>query len=106
MILACETFISLSEEDFLIIGITTATSVLPRIAWGLIMSYHNAGSGNYSDWSKLLGIGGGAYTAEETAMLKKFYRELSKIFHPDKNLDIDTHAEMVLLNRLKKEWGI
>jgi hypothetical protein len=37
--LACETYISISEEDFYIIIIATATSVLPRIAWGLIWSY-------------------------------------------------------------------
>ena len=40
MILACETYISISEEDFYIIIIATATSVLPRIAWGLIWSYY------------------------------------------------------------------
>ena len=44
MILACETYITLSEEDLYIITIATATSVLPRIAWGLIWSYANRSS--------------------------------------------------------------
>ena len=39
--MACETFIILSEEDFFIIGIATATSALPRLAWGLMSSYES-----------------------------------------------------------------
>jgi hypothetical protein len=39
LILADETYINLPEEDIYIICIATATSVLPRIAWGLIGSY-------------------------------------------------------------------
>ena len=39
MILADETFINLTEEELYIIPIATATSVLPRIAWGLMLSY-------------------------------------------------------------------
>lgn len=68
-------------------------------------SYYESASGNY-DYSKLFSSTVSSYTTVETAMLKKFYRELSKIFHPDKNLETDTHAEMVLLNRLKNEWGV
>ena len=46
------------------------------------------------------------YTEEEKAMLKQFYRALSKKFHPDMNLDRDTTQEMKLLNRLKESWGV
>lgn len=74
-------------------------------------SYYDTGSSNYTeggnDWSKLFGSASiTAYTAEEKGLLKKFYKSLSKIYHPDKNLDADTHAEMVLLNKLKREWGV
>ncbi len=46
------------------------------------------------------------YTAEETAILKQFYRSLSKTYHPDLNLGKDTTAEMQLLNKLKEMWGL
>ncbi len=46
------------------------------------------------------------YTANETAMLKQFYKALSKKYHPDLNPGKDTTAEMQLLNRLKQEWGL
>lgn len=46
------------------------------------------------------------YTDDETAMLKQFYKLLSKKYHPDLNPDKDTTAEMQLLNRLKQSWGI
>lgn len=39
-------------------------------------------------------------------MLKKFYRTLSKAYHPDSNPGMDTSEEMKLLNRLKSEWGV
>lgn len=39
-------------------------------------------------------------------MLKKFYRTLSKTYHPDSNPGKDTSEEMKLLNQLKGEWGI
>jgi len=38
LFMACETLIILSEEDFYIFTIATATSDLPRIAWGFIVS--------------------------------------------------------------------
>ena len=44
------------------------------------------------------------YSAAETAMLKEFYKTLSKKYHPDLNPDRDTTAEMQLLNRLKQSW--
>ena len=46
------------------------------------------------------------YTDDETAMLKQFYKVLSKKYHPDLNPGKDTTAEMQLLNRLKQGWGI
>lgn len=44
------------------------------------------------------------YTAEETAILKQFYRSLSKTYHL--NPGKDTTAEMQLLNKLKEAWGV
>lgn len=46
------------------------------------------------------------YTESETAILKSFYRTLSKTFHPDLNHDKDTTAEMQLLNKLKETWEV
>lgn len=47
-----------------------------------------------------------APAGDETAMLKQFYKVLSKKYHPDLNPGKDTTAEMQLLNRLKQGWGI
>lgn len=55
-------------------------------------SYHSSFSSTYDD--------------EDKKNLKKFYRELSKRFHPDSNQGADTSKEMQLLNKLKQEWGI
>lgn len=71
-------------------------------------SYYEKYSGNYG------GYGGGSYCGEisgnynesDKAMLKKFYRTLSKAFHPDSNPDQDTSEEMKVLNRLKSDWGV
>jgi len=49
---------------------------------------------------------GSTYTEAEAAILKKFYRSLSKTFHPDLNPGKDTTAEMQLLNKLKEAWGV
>ena len=38
--------------------------------------------------------------------LKKFYRTLSKAFHPDSNQGVDATEEMKMLNRLKSDWGV
>ena len=46
------------------------------------------------------------YGEDERALLKKFYRALSKLYHPDLNPDKDTTAEMKLLNKLKEQWGV
>ena len=74
-------------------------------------SYYENFHGNYRDHSS----GGGSsygislhhnYTNEEQMLLKQFYRELSKKFHPDSNPDRDTSEHMKMLNRLKGEWGL
>lgn len=43
---------------------------------------------------------------DNKAMLKKFYRTLSKAYHPDSNPGRDTSEEMKLLNQLKSDWGV
>lgn len=71
-------------------------------------SYYEKYSSNYG------GYGGSSYCGEfssnynegDKAMLKKFYRTLSKAFHPDSNPDRDTAEEMKMLNRLKSDWGV
>ena len=71
-------------------------------------SYRESWSGTYSGSSS----GGysvpvrSTYTEEETAILKQFYRSLSKTYHPDLNPGKDTTAAMQLLNRLKETWGV
>lgn len=71
-------------------------------------SYQKTTDSNYSsyDYSKLFGPASSTYSDEDKGHLKKFYKSLSKIYHPDMNRDVDTHAEMVLLNKLKEEWGV
>lgn len=71
-------------------------------------SYYEKFFGNHG------GYGGGSYCGSSDSnynesdkdMLKKFYRTLSKVFHPDSNPDKDTSEEMKMLNRLKNDWGI
>lgn len=46
------------------------------------------------------------YTEAETAILKQFYRSLSKIYHPDLNPGEDTTEAMKLLNKLKEQWSV
>ncbi|SEU19733.1 hypothetical protein [Enterocloster clostridioformis] len=46
------------------------------------------------------------HNEDNKAMLKKFYRTLSKTYHPDSNPGMDTSEEMKLLNQLKSEWGL
>ena len=67
-------------------------------------NYHN----NYNNDknSSYAGIFSGNYTSEDKAILKQFYRTLSKKFHPDANPNIDTSKQMQLLNRLKREWEV
>ncbi len=63
-------------------------------------TYEQYASGSYSVQSA------STYSEDERAILKKFYRSLSKLYHPDLNPDKDTTAEMKLLNKLKEHWGV
>lgn len=63
-------------------------------------TYEQYTSGSYSIPSS------STYNDDDRAILKKFYKELSKRFHPDLNPGTDTTAQMQLLNRLKEQWGI
>jgi len=60
---------------------------------------------SYDD-AKLLNPAKSKYNNEERLILHRFYRDLSKIYHPDRNPKGDTHNEMVCLNKVKKEWGL
>jgi len=70
-------------------------------------SYYERESSNYGgyDYSSLF-TKTDSYSDDEKAHLKKFYRTLSKTYHPDVNQAVDTTEEMKLLNRLKDDWGI
>lgn len=46
------------------------------------------------------------YSVEEKAVLKEFYRSLSKLYHPDLNPGKDTTAQMQVLNKLKEQWDV
>lgn len=46
------------------------------------------------------------YSEADRAILKQFYRSLSKLYHPDLHPGMDTTAQMQLLNRLKEMWGV
>ena len=63
-------------------------------------TYSGGGGGGYSVPAR------STYTEEETAILKQFYRSLSKTYHPDLNPGTDTTAAMHLLNKLKETWGV
>lgn len=65
--------------------------------------YNNYYQGSSSSYG---GSISNTYKEEDKAVLKQFYRELSKKFHPDANPDRDTSQQMQLLNQLKSEWGL
>lgn len=65
--------------------------------------YNNCNQGSNSSCG---GSISNTYKEEDKAVLKQFYRELSKKFHPDANPDTDTSQQMQLLNQLKQEWGL
>jgi len=67
-------------------------------------SNYSGGNYNWDNFSSYLNISSGNYTEDEKILLKKFYRSLSKEYHPDKPSG-DT-AAMKLVNRLKDSWGI
>lgn len=61
-------------------------------------NYNNYNFGGYSTST------GSNYTDEEKGMLKKFYRDLSKKYHPD--VTNDDGSSMKFLTKLKEQWGI
>ncbi len=79
-----------------------------RRSRGQSSSYYEKFYGNYGGYNSGSYCGSSAsnYNAADKAMLKKFYRTLSKAFHPDSNPDKDTSEEMKRLNRLKSDWGM
>ncbi|NBI88472.1 hypothetical protein D3Z47_20730, partial [Lachnospiraceae bacterium] len=71
-------------------------------------SYYENFRSNYGGYSggSYCGTAASNYNEADKVMLKKFYRALSKAFHPDSNPDKDTSEEMKMLNRLKSDWGV
>lgn len=65
--------------------------------------YSNYNQGSYSSYANTISSN---YSEEEQGILKQFYRELSKKFHPDSNPEKDTSKQMQLLNKLKKDWDL
>lgn len=79
-----------------------------RRSRGQSRSYYENFYGNYGGYNSgsYCGTAASNYNEADKAMLKKFYRTLSKVFHPDSNPDKDTSEEMKMLNRLKSDWKI
>lgn len=69
-----------------------------RESWS--STYEQYTSGSYSIPSV------STYGEDERALLKKFYRSLSKTYHPDLNPGEDATEAMKLLNKLKEQWGV
>lgn len=67
-------------------------------------SYYESSNSNYS--YSFNSFTNPTYTSEEKERLKRFYKSLSKLYHPDVNHDPNAHGDMVLLNRLKEEWEV
>lgn len=65
---------------------------------GFKRNYNKTGSSSYQASSL------SNYTEAEKKLLKKFYRVLAREFHPDINKD--SGNAMVLVNRLKEQWGL
>ncbi len=68
--------------------------------------YENSYSNYNGSGPKSFGYTGGQQNDENKAILKQFYRTLSKSYHPDSNPGKDTSEEMKLLNQLKTDWGV
>lgn len=73
--------------------------------------YYEDFFGNYNynrsqDNSSYYGMKIGNYSDEEKQMLKQFYRDMCKKYHPDANPDKDTSKQMQMLNKIKEEWGL
>lgn len=68
--------------------------------------YENSYSNYTGSSSKSFGSVNYQRNEGNKAMLKQFYRTLSKAYHPDSNPGKDTSEEMKLLNQLKMDWGL
>lgn len=69
-----------------------------RESWSSTYEQYTAGSYSIQSAS--------TYSEGERALLKKFYRSLSKTYHPDLNPNEDTTEAMKLLNKLKEQWCV
>lgn len=69
-------------------------------------SYYKNFYSNYSSRTGSTATASLNQNEDNKAMLKKFYRTLSKAYHPDSNPGVDTSEEMKLLNQLKSDWGV
>lgn len=73
-------------------------------------SYYEKYNGNYNyDSSSSYQINTSSnYNEEEKKLLKKIYKKLAMIYHPDRNLDNQEEAQesMILINKLKEQWNI
>jgi len=67
-------------------------------------SHHAEDDFNQNDHSSYSNLSHGNYNDDEKAILKKFYRTLSKEYHPDNTKG--NHVAMQLVNKLKSAWGI
>ncbi len=65
--------------------------------------YSRYSQGDYS-YGSYQGNSSSNYNEEEKKLLKKFYKKLAFEFHPDRNKSVDD--AMVLVNKLKEQWGI
>ncbi|MBE5973311.1 MAG: hypothetical protein E7251_01785 [Paenibacillaceae bacterium] len=70
-------------------------------------SYYDNSYSNYNQTgSKGFNPMGSQVGEDNKAILKQFYRTLSKKYHPDSNPGKDTSEEMKALNQLKTDWGV
>lgn len=69
--------------------------------------YSRYSQSNYSS-SSYQGNTYSNYNEEEKKLLKKIYKKLAMIYHPDRNLDNQEEAQesMILINKLKEQWNI
>lgn len=79
-----------------------------RQSWKQSSGYYEKFFNNYGSRTggSYCGNNSNTYGKEDQILLKKFYRTLSKVYHPDSNPGIDTSAEMKLLNQIKADWGL
>lgn len=74
--------------------------------WQKSRRYYEKSYSNYSENHGGNRPVSGRHDKGDKAILKQFYRTLSKEYHPDSNPGKDTSKEMKLLNQIKAEWGL